>query len=151
MSDSISQLKSDLTDRQLSVFNSEMAKHQKSTGVAYVLWIFLGTIGIHKFYMGKGKQGLLYLLLGLAGWIALIVGFASGAGAETAEAAGAAMAPGLVVGVVLLGILGILLLVDLFTIPRQISRQYEAKEREVIDRLHRESRNTRSGDEASGE
>ena len=34
----------------------------KSKGVAAVLAFFLGGIGIHKFYLGKGGQGVLYLL-----------------------------------------------------------------------------------------
>ncbi len=31
--------------------------------VAVVLALFLGGIGIHKFYLGQGFQGVLYLLL----------------------------------------------------------------------------------------
>lgn len=34
----------------------------KSKGVAAVLAFFLGGIGIHKFYLGRGGQGVLYLL-----------------------------------------------------------------------------------------
>ncbi|WP_061964206.1 TM2 domain-containing protein [Demequina aurantiaca] len=36
----------------------------KSTGVTYVLWFFLGILGIHQFYMGKIGRGILYLLTG---------------------------------------------------------------------------------------
>lgn len=36
----------------------------KSKGVAYLLWFFLGLIGIHKFYLGKIGMGILYLLTG---------------------------------------------------------------------------------------
>ena len=44
------------------------AKPPKSLGVAYVLWFFLGIIGVHHFYMGKIGRGILWLLtLGLAG------------------------------------------------------------------------------------
>jgi TM2 domain-containing membrane protein YozV len=47
-----------------------------SVGVAYLLWLCLGPIGAHRFYLGKVGSGLLYLctggLLGI-GW--LIDGF----------------------------------------------------------------------------
>jgi TM2 domain-containing membrane protein YozV len=34
----------------------------KSTLLTYVLWFFLGLLGIHQFYMGKIGRGILYLL-----------------------------------------------------------------------------------------
>lgn len=39
-------------------------KPQVSVGVAYVLWLLLGLIGAHYFYMGKVGIGVLYLLTG---------------------------------------------------------------------------------------
>jgi len=36
----------------------------KSLGVAYVLWFFLGLLGIHHFYLGKTGRGLLWLFTG---------------------------------------------------------------------------------------
>ena len=39
-----------------------MPSKGKSKGVAIVLALFLGGIGIHKFYLGMGGQGVLYLL-----------------------------------------------------------------------------------------
>jgi len=35
----------------------------KSSGVAYLLWFFLGGIGAHRFYLGRTGSGLLYLIL----------------------------------------------------------------------------------------
>ncbi len=60
----------------------------KNLGVAYLLWFFLGILGIHHFYLGKVGRGLLWLLTG--------------------------------------GLLGIGLLVDLFTLPSQV-RQVNAQ------------------------
>jgi len=54
---------------------------QKSVGLAYVLWFFLGALGIHKFYLGKVGMGIAYIFT--------------------------------------LGFLGIGLLIDLFTLPKQ--------------------------------
>ncbi len=36
----------------------------KSTLTAYLLWFFLGFLGIHKFYVGKTGMGILYLFTG---------------------------------------------------------------------------------------
>jgi TM2 domain-containing membrane protein YozV len=44
----------------------------KSKGVAYILWLFLGIFGAHKFYLEKVGIGILYLLTGGIlgiGWI----------------------------------------------------------------------------------
>jgi TM2 domain-containing membrane protein YozV len=44
----------------------------KSKGTAYLLWFFLGTFGIHKFYLEKFAIGIIYMLTGglfLIGWI----------------------------------------------------------------------------------
>jgi len=47
-------------------------KSNKDKIVALILCIFLGTLGVHRFYVGKNKSGILYLCtLGLfgIGWI----------------------------------------------------------------------------------
>lgn len=36
----------------------------KSTATAYILWFFLGLLGIHKFYLGKTGMGILYIFTG---------------------------------------------------------------------------------------
>ncbi len=49
----------------------------KSKTVAALLAIFLGSFGIHKFYLGQSMQGILYLLFcwtGIPGIIAFIEG-----------------------------------------------------------------------------
>lgn len=53
----------------------------KSKMVALILCIFLGTIGIHRFYVGKVGMGILYLLTGGLcgiGWIVDIIQIACG-------------------------------------------------------------------------
>lgn len=55
---------------------------QKSKVTAYVLWFFLGFLGVHKFYLGKGLVGFLYMIS--------------------------------------LGFFGVGLLIDLFTLGRQV-------------------------------
>jgi len=45
---------------------------EKETWVAYLLWFFLGFLGVHKFYLGKMGWGILYIFTGglfLIGWL----------------------------------------------------------------------------------
>jgi TM2 domain-containing membrane protein YozV len=64
----------------------------KSMAVAYALLIFLGQLGLHRFYLGRVGSGITQLLLGVIGWATVIV----------------------VIGFVPLIVLWIWLLVDLF-------------------------------------
>jgi len=130
--DEIVKLKSQLNDLQRDVLKSEMEKHHKSTGTAYVLWFFFGTLGIHKFYIGKTGWGLVYLLLGIVGWISLIVGLAS-------SATKVGMEPGIILAIISLSILGVLVFIDLFTIPSQIRKAYEKKEISIVNKLRAEA------------
>lgn len=118
MKEDITKLKKDLSDHELAVFESEMEKYKKSTGLTYLLWFFFGSIGIHQFYMGKVDRGILYLFLGIASWLYFFLGGTF-----------------IVLGGICAVVLGILLLVDLFTIPRQLRKEYEEAEREVILRI----------------
>lgn len=46
--------------------------------VAAVLAFFLGVFGVHKFYLGKSRAGMIMLLCGTIGWLLLLPGiFAS--------------------------------------------------------------------------
>jgi TM2 domain-containing membrane protein YozV len=49
----------------------------KSMGVAYALLIFLGQLGLHRFYLGRVGSGIAQLLLGLVGWatVWVVIGF----------------------------------------------------------------------------
>jgi len=45
---------------------------ERELWVAYLLWFFLGPVGVHKFFLGKTGMGILYLFTGgifLIGWI----------------------------------------------------------------------------------
>lgn len=38
---------------QLLLIEARVANEKRSTGLAYVLWLFLGLLGIHNYYLGK--------------------------------------------------------------------------------------------------
>ena len=50
-----------------------LEQNRKSTGVAYLLWLFLGWFGVHRFYTGNIKSGVAMLILALTG-VGLVVG-----------------------------------------------------------------------------
>ena len=91
---------------------------KKEAGIAYLLWFFLGGLGVHKFYLNKIGIGLLYLFVSTTFWIGIIVSFIL----ET---------PGLAVLYILTGsILGIGLIIDLFTLPSQVKKVNTLAEKE---------------------
>jgi hypothetical protein len=121
--ENVIQLRRNLSEHELSILDSELGKYKKSPALAYVLWFFLGGLGIHKFYIGKTGMGVFYLLL-VGG---LIGGAITGMSKE--------MEPAMIIAGSCSLILGILLLVDLFTIPRQIRRTYVQAERQILSKM----------------
>ncbi|MFC2949770.1 TM2 domain-containing protein [Virgibacillus sediminis] len=69
--------------------------YKKSLAIAYILWFFLGQIGVHRFYTGRAGTGIIQLLLGISGW------------ATTA----------ILIGWIPLAILWVWLVIDIFLIP----------------------------------
>jgi TM2 domain-containing membrane protein YozV len=57
-----------LQEEHMTEKQAVIVSHEKSTALAYVLLIFLGQLGIHRFYLGRVGTGLAQLLLGVVGW-----------------------------------------------------------------------------------
>jgi TM2 domain-containing membrane protein YozV len=70
---------------------------RKESGLAYLLWLFLGGLGVHKFYLGRTAEGVTLLALTVVGWATAVF----------------------LIGFVALAIVFVWLVVDLFTIPAQ--------------------------------
>jgi len=79
------------TARQQMMYDA----NRKSVGVAYLLWLFLGGLGGHRFYMGQTGTAVVQLLMTIFGWATIMFG----------------------IGLLLLVPLGIWLLIDAFLIP----------------------------------
>lgn len=71
---------------------------QKSLLIAYILWFFLGVWGIHKLYLRQPMMFVLYLLLLGIGWLTTPI----------------------LIGWVFLFLLGVLMVIDLFTMPIRV-------------------------------
>lgn len=52
-----------LNVQQLTLVETRLANEKKSTGTAYLLWLFLGSVGAHRFYLGSTGIGITQLIL----------------------------------------------------------------------------------------
>lgn len=86
--------------QNINITNTVVLVNSKIAGMAYVLWFFLGQLGIHKFYLNQTGMGVLYLVLGVVGWATTF----------------------LFVGFLILGVLWLLVIVDLFLIPGRVNQ-----------------------------
>lgn len=103
----------ELDTAELSLIEQRISNERKSTGLAYVFWIFFGGIALHNFYLGRWVLALCEIFFVWVGAVALISGIAD----DQPLAVG--------IGLIMLGIAGILYLSDLFTIPRAVRRHQD--------------------------
>jgi hypothetical protein len=107
--DDLFQAQRQLSEKDLVIYNSELQKKSKSVGLAYFFLIFFGGLGLHKFYLEKISEGLMYLFIGIIDIILLqIILF----NADTAH-------PNSFLALLFI-IPAIFLLFDLFTLSTQI-------------------------------
>lgn len=92
-----------LTHNEKMLLNSELQNSGKNVVVAYVLWFFLGTLGVHNFYLGRNAHGVTQLLLTLIGYLLAFI----------------------LVGFLFLFIVGVWLIVDLFSIHKVVEQNKE--------------------------
>lgn len=65
---------SGLSIEQQMLIEQRIANEQKSIGVAYALWFFVGILALHRFYLGRPISALLqilsyFILIGVLWWI----------------------------------------------------------------------------------
>ena len=51
-----------LSTAQLSLIEQRVANDAPSTAVAYLLWVFLGLVSAHRFYLGRPGTAILQIL-----------------------------------------------------------------------------------------
>lgn len=90
-----------LDTQQQMLIEQRVSNDAKSPLLAYLLLLFVGGFGIHRFYLGRSGSGIAMLLLLIVGAFTLPIG----------------------IGILLLGALGIWMIVDLFLIPGMVSQQ----------------------------
>ncbi len=68
---------------------------KKSALIAYLLWFFLGGVGVHRFYLGRTGSGIAMAIISVLSWITVYIG----------------------IGFIGLAVIGLWWLVDAFLIP----------------------------------
>jgi TM2 domain-containing membrane protein YozV len=87
------------TEQQILI-EQRVTNEAKSMGASYLLWLFLGGLGGHRFYLGRSGSAVVMLVLTVVGFVLLPVG----------------------VGAVLLIAVGIWALIDAFLIPGMVAQ-----------------------------
>jgi TM2 domain-containing protein len=106
-----------VSTEQLAVVEQRIANESKSSALAYVLWFFLGTLGIHNFYIGRTERGIAEFALLMGG--SFLWG-AFSAFARRIEGGGGAIF--LVIPVTCWITWTVMWLIDLFIIPNEIKK-----------------------------
>lgn len=112
-----------LSVQEQMLIEQRVSNDAKSVGVSYLLWFFLGSLGAHRFYLGRTGTGVLILALTIVGILTSFIG----------------------VGLALLLVMGIWVLVDAFLIPGMVARNKES----IRQRLTHEAMAYGSGTDAS--
>lgn len=99
-----------LSTEEKILIEHRLANEKKSTLVAYLLWLFLGYLGGHRFYCGKASSGIGQLAMFFLGVMLAAAG----------------------VGLLILGALGIWVLVDAFLIPNWIVADLTARRETML-------------------
>ena len=89
-----------LDTTQQMLIEQRVANDAKSPLIAYLLLLFVGGFGAHRFYLGHTGSAVLRLVLWLVGWVTLPI----------------------MVGIVPLGVVGVWVFVDLFLVPGMVAR-----------------------------
>lgn len=116
----------------MSAVEQRVANESKSVVLAYVYWIFLGTLGVHRFYLEDFRWGGTILYLNATGIISLLCAiFIQGMPAILSTIL-------FIAALASWGIMGILLLIDLVAIPFVV----EYRRQEIRENLVSELRNS---------
>ncbi len=102
-----------LDTQQQMLIEQRVSNDAKSPLLTYLLWFFVGGLGIHRFYLGKTGSALAMLGLAIGGAVTLPIG----------------------IGLALLAGLGIWMLVDLFLIPGMVKAQRDQMRQQLTSEM----------------
>ena len=102
-----------MSTQERILIEHRIANDGKSIIVAYLLLIFFGGFGAHRFYLGRTGSAVAQLLLFILGWLTLVF----------------------VVGFVLLLVVGIWVIVDIFLVPGIIQSQKDSMRQRLTQEL----------------
>ncbi len=134
-------LKSNLSDREFHILQSEIERRKKSVSLTYVLWFFLSFLGIHKFYLGNIWAGILYIIGPSIASIFLLSGLIMSFDPSALHVSSEELSEGefiIAIGFMGLFAYAIWWFIDLFTIPNQVDKYNEGIEIETIKSFKRE-------------
>lgn len=120
--------KSDMSAQELSMLSSELDKRKKSKTAMWLLWLFTGSVGGHRYYLGDTGRGIAHTIVFFA---ALIIGSSVTARATTFED----VVYGQFTMILLLGIPALWALIDGFFIGRRLAQKNTEVEAGIIDRI----------------
>lgn len=78
-----------------------MMRAQKEVGITYVLWLLLGTLGVHRFYLRRNGTAAAQLILNIVGWATAV----------------------LLIGFVFLAVVWVWVIIDAFLIPGMVREE----------------------------
>lgn len=102
-----------MSTQERILIEQRIANDRKSVVVAYLLLIFAGWFGVHRFYLGRTGSAVAQLLMTLVGLFTFL----------------------LVIGIVPLAIVGIWLVVDLFLVPGIVESQKDSMRQRLTQEL----------------
>lgn len=103
-----------LSTQQQMLVEQRVANDAKSMLVAYLLLIFLGGFGAHRFYLGRTGSAVTMLILFILGWITIWI----------------------LIGSLMLIAVGIWLIVDLFLIPGMVEADRKSTRARISEELN---------------
>jgi TM2 domain-containing membrane protein YozV len=110
------------------LIEQRIANDGKSIVVAYLLLIFFGGFGAHRFYLGRTGSAVAQLILFILGWLTFVF----------------------VVGIALLLVVGIWVIVDIFLVPGIVQAQKETMRQRLTQEMLFSDRPVRSEPLLSG-
>ncbi len=115
-----------LSTKDQAIYNAEVERRKKNTGIAYLFYFILHWCGAEKFYIGERGWGIAYLLTPLLFVVSLLIGL---------------WLQAIAIGVIYLGALCF----DLFCIPGQVHKANNRIRREILADLCEEGPTQRDG------